>query len=69
MRLTLKRGLLVPGRNKRQPPVGMPPGRSGSATQFFWVNRQQLPAEMLDAMPDGTGKDLAELAEFVKGRD
>ncbi|MBS0385704.1 MAG: haloacid dehalogenase type II [Proteobacteria bacterium] len=31
----------------------------------FWVNRQGLPSEELDATPDGAGRTLAELAEFL----
>lgn len=32
----------------------------------FWVNRQDLPAERLGAVPDATGRSLVDLLEFVK---
>ena len=31
----------------------------------FWVNRQKLPLEQLDAIPDGSGETLAELVQFL----
>jgi len=31
----------------------------------FWVNRQKLPVEKLDATPDGSGDSLAQLAQFL----
>ena len=31
----------------------------------FWVNRQKLPAEKLDATPDGSGDSLAQLVQFL----
>ena len=31
----------------------------------FWVNRLNLPAEELDAVPDGSGADLSGLAAFL----
>ncbi len=31
----------------------------------YWVNRQDAPAEELGVAPDGTGRDLAGLVEFV----
>ena len=32
----------------------------------FWVNRQKLPAEKLDATPDGDGESLTQLVQFLK---
>ena len=32
----------------------------------FWVNRQKLPAERLDAAPDGVGESLAQLVHFLR---
>jgi 2-haloacid dehalogenase len=32
----------------------------------FWVNRQNVPLEELSVTPDGTGKDLAGLVDFIK---
>jgi 2-haloacid dehalogenase len=32
----------------------------------FWVNRQKLPVEKLDAIPDGFGDSLANLVQFLK---
>ena len=32
----------------------------------FWVNRFNLPADHLDAIPDGSGSSLDDLADFVK---
>ena len=32
----------------------------------FWVNRANVPAEELGAVPDGVGKDLNDLATFVQ---
>jgi 2-haloacid dehalogenase len=32
----------------------------------YWVNRLSSPAEELDATPEGMGKDLTELTEFVR---
>jgi 2-haloacid dehalogenase len=32
----------------------------------FWVNRMHVAAEDLGAVPDGTGKDLTDLATFVR---
>lgn len=34
----------------------------------FWVNRQNLPAEELGAVPDGIGGSLSGLVDFVKAR-
>lgn len=34
----------------------------------FWVNRLNLPPERLGVVPDGTGKTLADLVDFVKSR-
>jgi 2-haloacid dehalogenase len=31
----------------------------------FWVNRQKLPAEKLDAVPDGVGESLTQLLRFL----
>jgi 2-haloacid dehalogenase len=31
----------------------------------FWANRQHLPAERLDAVPDGTGDSLADVVRFL----
>jgi 2-haloacid dehalogenase len=33
----------------------------------FWVNRQNSPAEKLDAVPDGVGESLTQLRRFVLG--
>jgi len=33
----------------------------------FWVNRQRLPAEELDAIPDASGDNLQQLAQFLAG--
>jgi len=35
----------------------------------FWVNRIGLPNEELGVMPDGTGKSLVQLVDFVKKRN
>jgi len=32
----------------------------------FWVNRQQLPTERLDATPDGVGESFTQLLQFLK---
>jgi 2-haloacid dehalogenase len=32
----------------------------------FWLDRQKLPAEKLDATPDGTGESFGQLQEFLK---
>src|SRR5215831_14288956 len=32
----------------------------------FWVNRLKLPAEELDAMPDGSGASLLDLVQFLE---
>ena len=32
----------------------------------FWVNRQKLPTERLDATPDGVGESLTQLLQFLK---
>ncbi len=32
----------------------------------YWVNRLNAPLDKLDAVPDGTGKDLNDLVDFVK---
>ena len=34
----------------------------------FWVNRQGVAEEMLDAPPDGIGADLRDLARFIEAR-
>jgi 2-haloacid dehalogenase len=31
----------------------------------FWLNRQKLPAEKLDATPDGTGESFSQLLQFL----
>jgi 2-haloacid dehalogenase len=31
----------------------------------FWLNRQKLPAEKLDATPDGSGDSLSQLVQFL----
>ena len=31
----------------------------------FWLNRQKLPAEKLDATPDGTGESFTQLLQFL----
>jgi len=31
----------------------------------FWANRQNLPAEKLDAVPDGAGESLTQLLRFL----
>jgi 2-haloacid dehalogenase len=33
----------------------------------FWVNRQNFPAEKLDAVPDGAGESLTHLQRFLLG--
>ncbi len=32
----------------------------------FWLNRQKLPAEKLDATPDGVGESFTQLLQFLK---
>lgn len=34
----------------------------------FWVNRQNVPLDELNALPDGMGADLTNLVSFIKGQ-
>jgi 2-haloacid dehalogenase len=34
----------------------------------FWVNRQKLPMEKLEANPDGVGESLTQLVQFITPR-